>query len=118
MKFFAQAFTLLSIILSTSVSFGDYQGSSFSDVWSEVEEGEYDLPQYKVSFRSLFRGSRDLIARAASRTLSDKSDLLEKFNEGHYPNKLAHPNGICFSGKWKINKKSPYSGYFKKGSEG
>lgn len=47
----------------------------------------------------------------ANRTLNNHTDVLEPFD------KLAHPNGICFKGVWKVDKENIYSGYFKNGSE-
>ena len=84
--------------------------SSFEDVWTQVKSDPYEkLPQVEVSY---FKLSGECgISQSAVRTLNEDADLLEPFE------KLAHPNGICFKGVWKIDVSNPYGGYFKKGSE-
>ncbi|WP_297433864.1 hypothetical protein [Sulfurimonas sp.] len=85
---------------------------SFANVWSQLESDPYiKLPQTEVSYFKLSKDGENIILENAIRTLNDDSDLLEPFE------KLAHPNGICFKGVWKIEKENPYGGYFKKGSE-
>ena len=85
---------------------------SFNDVWNQVSSNPLkELPQNEVSYFKLSRSGENFILKDAQRTLSDHSDLLEPFE------KLAHPNGVCFKGVWKITKDSVYGGYFKKGSE-
>ncbi len=85
---------------------------SFEEVWSVVKSDPYEkLPQTEVSYFKLSNSDEDVILKDASRTLSDHADILEPFE------KLAHPNGICFSGIWKIDTPNIYSGYFKNGSE-
>jgi hypothetical protein len=84
----------------------------FQAVWDEVLSDRLQtLPQDTISYSKLFDGAVDLISRNAERTLSDENDILEPFD------KLAHPNGVCLSGIWKIDTSNPYSGYFKNGSE-
>ena len=108
--------TVLAILMATAICTGaqatNYQGSSFKEVWGQIESDSYvKLPKNKVSFRSLFGFLESKIEQSANRTLSDKSDLLPQFV------KLAHPNGVCLSGTWNITEENPYGGYFKKGSE-
>jgi hypothetical protein len=31
--------------------------------------------------------------------------------------RLLHPNGVCLTGLWEITEETPYSGYFRKGSQ-
>jgi len=84
--------------------------SSFEKVWEQVKSDAYEkLPQLEVSYFKL-SGEKG-IEHSAMRTLNEDADLLEPFE------KLAHPNGICFKGVWKIDTQNPYGGYFKKGSE-
>ena len=88
---------------------GEYM-SSFSDVWEQVNSDAYKtLPQVEVSYFKL-SGEKG-IGHSAMRTLNEDADLLEPFE------KLAHPNGICLKGVWKMDVQNPYSGYFQKGSE-
>ena len=90
-----------------------YNGSSFEEVWSVVEEKPYSyLPEKKVTFSSFFSGFTNLIKKSAKRTVENKSDILPYFD------KLLHKNGTCMAGIWEITKENPYSGYFKKGSKG
>lgn len=89
-----------------------FKSTSFLDIWTEVKSDPYDkLPQKKVSYFKLSNSNKNIIINDAHRTLNDRSDLLKPFE------KLAHPNGICFKGKWKIDKANIYSGYFKNKSE-
>lgn len=90
----------------------DYTGSRFSDVWAAVKSDSYkELPHYSVTLTSFGLALGNRIRQATKRTVSDHSDLLPKFR------KLIRPNGVCFTGTWKIDQENPYSGYFKKGSE-
>ncbi len=91
-----------------------YEGSRFSDVWSVTQEGPYtgELPRYKVTLASFFSGLTSRLEQASLRTLNDKSDVLPSFK------KLLHANGICFAGTWTITEDSPYTGYFRQGSQG
>src|SRR5262249_51413507 len=70
------------------------------------------LPHQAVTLESMFGFLDDKILDASKRTLSDRSDLLPRFR------KLVHPNGICFAGVWTITEETPYTGYFRKGSQG
>ncbi len=89
----------------------EYRGSSAQSVWEIIKEEPYfQLPSDKVGFKSLFDGAISLIERSTFRTLNDQSDIIPYFN------KLAHPNGVCLKGNWKITVENPYSGYFKKDS--
>ena len=105
---------LLSFIsLSAFASPTTYQGSRFSDVWQQITSDVYtQIPNEEVSLGKFFDFGKDLLARAAVRTVTNQSDLLPRFN------KLLHPNGVCLMGIWKIQKASKYSGFFKIGSEG
>jgi len=87
---------------------------SFIEVWKEVLSDPLDLlPQEKVSFFKLYSylEVKSTILQNSQRTLNKKLDILEPFD------KLAHPNGICLKGIWKIDTKNIYSGYFKEGSQ-
>jgi hypothetical protein len=64
------------------------------------------LPHYQMSVRSVFEFGSAGLEKAAKRTISDKSDYLDRLP------KLLHPNGVCVMGKWQIAKDSPYTGAF------
>jgi len=84
---------------------------SFEQVWQVLLYNKYKaLPHYKLSAKALSVDNRDMIFQDAKRTLMSRADILPPFN------KLAHPNGICLKGTWKIDQANIYSGYFKKGS--
>jgi hypothetical protein len=90
-----------------------YQGSRFSEVWNTVKSDAYrTLPHQRVSVTSFFGWLENKLLNASKRTLSDRSDLLPRFQ------KLLHPNGICLTGTWRITEDTPYTGYFATGSEG
>ncbi len=103
-------------LLITSVSMNtlaNYEGSHASDVWSLIKANPYEeLSTTKVNMKRLTKWGKNKLAASANRTLDNKSDVLDYFE------KLVHPNGACLLGKWEINKKNPYSGYFKNGSKG
>ena len=106
---------LLSLIsLNVFASPTAYQGSRFSDVWQQVTSDVYtrQIPRDEVTLGKFFQSGKDLLARAAVRTVNNQNDLLPRFD------KLLHPNGVCLMGTWKITKDNKYSGYFKNGSEG
>jgi hypothetical protein len=87
-----------------------YQGSSFSNVWSQVESDPYALPHYSVTLASFYGFFRNYLLENSRRTLNDFDDLLPRFN------KLLHPNGICLAGTWNITEQNPYTGAFRPGS--
>jgi len=77
---------------------------SFNDVWTQVTSDPYKkLPQNKISLNGMFEN--------AKRTLEERADIIPFFK------KLAHPNGICLKGVWKIDRPNIYSGYFKNSTE-
>lgn len=69
------------------------------------------LPQYEMNMRSIFEYGSSALEKAALRTVSDKSDYLDRLP------KLLHPNGVCVMGQWQIHKDSPYTGAFAAGTE-
>lgn len=69
------------------------------------------LPQYQMNVRSVFEFGSAGLEKAAKRTISDKSDYLDRLP------KLLHPNGVCVMGKWHIAKDSPYTGAFAANTE-
>lgn len=84
--------------------------NSFESVWKQLKSDPYEkLPQREISYFKL--SENEGILKNSVRTMNTRADTLEPFE------KLAHPNGICFKGIWKIDVKNIYSGYFKKGSE-
>jgi hypothetical protein len=87
----------------------EYSGASFNQVRDTVWSDPYpDLP-YHLALGPL---KPITFFNHSSRNLSDRRDLLPRFD------KLIHANGICHSGVWEITKDSPYTGYFATGSKG
>ena len=75
-------------------------------------ESYANLPNYLVD-RSLFGDSgtnpeTNYLLAAAHRTLTSRKDFYE-FPQGQ---KLLQANGICFAGKWIIDRPSPFTGQF------
>jgi len=84
----------------------------YDAVWREIVSDPLEvLPQETTSYSKLFESGVDLISKNAKRTLENRNDIIAPFK------KLAHPNGVCLSGIWKIDTENPFSGQFKKGSE-
>lgn len=105
--------TVVSLLAQSPVLAATYEGSTFHDVWSVVQEGPYSvLPEEKVTVRSFYDGTIDKLQRASSRTLNTRDDVLPHFQ------KLLHRNAICLAGTWNITEETPYTGYFKKDSTG
>jgi hypothetical protein len=103
----------LLLMISSHASAEYYNGSSFNGVWDILTESPYsNLPQKKVTFGSFFSRGVNLLQQSSKRTVSNQNDILPYFN------KLLHPNGVCLSGEWNIQKENEYSGFFKKGSKG
>jgi hypothetical protein len=95
-----------------AVAAAPYTGSSFREVWSQVASDPYaTLPHYQVTLGSFFGFFQDHLLDASRRTLDDHSDVLPPFR------KLLHPNGVCLAGTWNITEETPYTGYFRKGSQ-
>jgi hypothetical protein len=109
-------FALTAALTVFAVARGEdvpYTGSRFADVWNVVSSDAYAvLPHQRVSVTSFFGWFENKLLNASRRTLSDRSDLLPRFQ------KLLHPNGICLAGTWRITEETPYTGYFATGSEG
>jgi hypothetical protein len=65
------------------------------------------LPHYTVSAGQFLKGGVNLLVQSAQRTVApDSLDYYDRIE------KLVHPNGICFTGEWKINQLSKYTGLF------
>jgi hypothetical protein len=92
----------------TDVLFG-YGGSTFAEVKEVAFSGPYrTLPNNPtVGLRTFVQ-----FLNGSARNLVDKRDIRPWYR------KLIHPNGICYTGVWRIDQDSPYTGYFSKGSEG
>ncbi len=87
----------------------EYDGSTFAEVKEVAFSGPYaELPYY----RGLGPTSFLQFLNASARNLQDRRDIRPRFD------KLIHPNGICYTGVWRIDGESPYTGYFAKGSTG
>ncbi len=69
------------------------------------------LPHYDVKAANFFKDGVNLLSQDAARTLSETADFYPRLE------KHLHSNGICFSGNWQITADTPYTGYFKKGSQ-
>ena len=87
----------------------EYRGNTFRNVKEAAFEGEYNELPYHLGL-----GVTNLLQfiNDSSRNMFDRRDI-----RPHY-NKLIHANGVCYAGTWKIDRDSPYTGYFANGSEG
>ena len=106
-----------------------YTGSSFNELVSIIEDQgltpqsqkELDeinvyksksLPQYRVNMNTLINSGSFPLFKRSKATLNERSDYYLRFK------KWVHANGVCATGKWDIDKSSPYSGYFGGGASG
>ncbi|MEM7534105.1 MAG: hypothetical protein AAF639_18125 [Chloroflexota bacterium] len=89
--------------------FFPYDGSTFNEVKAVTFSGPYDeLPRHRgVGLFSMLQFIND-----SRRNMSDRRDIRPYFD------KLIHANGIAFTGVWRIDQETPYTGYFATGSEG
>lgn len=109
---FAQAAGPSSFVDVKQVLLDDAVPVMSPEVGRELEvyrQGE--LPQYEMNVRSIFQYGSAALENAAKRTVSDKSDYLERLP------KLLHPNGVCVLGRWEIDRNSEYSGAFAAGTQ-
>jgi hypothetical protein len=122
MKYLPLSLLLLtssSLFASTSfnevrnIVFGNNQKASTQEIQNEMKAYEQGrLPHYEVtSSKFIVNGVNKLLNRAVS-TLKDKFDYYPRLE------KLVHSNGACFTGVWSITAANPYSGYFKRGTQG
>jgi hypothetical protein len=86
-----------------------YDGATFREVRDVAFDKPYaELPHHK----GLGPGRFVRFFNDSTRNLIDRRDVLPHFD------KLIHANGISYTGVWRIDVDSPYTGYFAKGSEG
>ena len=110
----------------------DYQGSRFSDVKAAIFANPYQkvwgdpneppLPNYKTTNKSVYAGTLPggqppQFKLASIRALDSAADLRWGEDRKGF-RRLLRPNGVCVTGVWEITEDNPYSGYFKKGSQG
>ena len=92
-----------------------YTGSTFREVRDQVFSDPYDtlpeLPLDEIKVTRFFKKFKNLLFRAADRTLKKQGDILPHFD------KLIHSNGIGYSGTWNVTEDNPYTGMFKKGTQ-
>jgi hypothetical protein len=109
-----------------------YRGARFSEVRDAIFANPYQkvwgakdeppLPVYDVTLSSVLVGVLPFgkphqFLAAARRTVDSHADLRWGADRKGY-RRLLHPNGICLTGRWEITEETPYSGYFKRGSNG
>lgn len=88
----------------------EYDGSTFNEVKEVAYSGPY--PEPLPVHAGLRPGKLVEFFNHSTRNLIDRRDVLPYFE------KLIHTNGICFTGTWRIDTKTPYTGYFAQGAEG
>jgi len=108
-----------------------YNGSLFSQVRNAIfanpyekvwgSAGESAIPIYKVTLanligKALFFNRNSPLQKAADRTVDSNADL-RWGEDGKGFHRLLHTNGVCLTGLWEITEDTPYSGYFKNGSQ-
>lgn len=93
----------------TEADLREYAGSTFNEIREVLVRSPYDdLPLYpSVELSTLLQ-----LFNASARNLHDRRDIRPYFN------KLIHTHGICYFGVWSIDRETPYTGYFAKGSKG
>ncbi|MBA3421365.1 MAG: hypothetical protein H0U12_05655 [Thermoleophilaceae bacterium] len=85
-----------------------YEGSTFNEVKAVAFSGSYAELPHRQGLRP---GRFVRFFNDSARSLIDRRDVLPRFD------KLIHANGICYTGIWRIDQDSPYTGYFASGSE-
>lgn len=119
---FLSLFMLMALSAQASAegSFAQVQAVLFElpqTAGSSIEQQEVavyaagQLPQYPVSASNMLVGGVNLLRRDAVRTLRERADVYPRLE------KLVHANGICFSGRWQIDRATSYTGYFQQGAQ-
>ncbi len=92
----------------------EYDGSTFHEVEEVALGGAYPVSEGLPLHSGLGAAPSTFLRflNDSSRNMHDHRDIRPRFN------KLIHSNGISFSGTWRITEDSPYTGHFRKGSEG
>ena len=110
------AFLLPLMAILSTLAFAAERGSRYSDIIKVLWSDPYtELPRHAVNqaaFGPQGESPDNRLRLAAIRTLSIDDDLLNF--PGH--RKLIQPNGICFRGKFQVNRDSPYTGLLAPGS--
>lgn len=92
----------------------EYKGSIYKQLKTVVWETPYNkLPTYKLDKSRINSGEFE---KNSARTIDTHFDLNETDQV-----KIVHPNGVCVTGLWSINRENqanPYSGYFSNGKQG
>ncbi|MFP3939394.1 MAG: hypothetical protein ACLF0P_03725 [Thermoanaerobaculia bacterium] len=87
----------------------EYDGGTYREVKEAAFAGPYDGLPYHLGIRP---GTILQFLNDSARNMHDRRDIRP------YYDKLIHANGVCFAGRWRIDRPSPYTGYFATGSEG
>jgi hypothetical protein len=108
-----------------------YRGARYRDVVDAIfanpyqrvwgGPGEPPLPVYPVTLAGVLAGALPFgrghaFAQASARAVDSAADLRWGPDRRGY-HRLLHPNGVCLTGRWRITDETPYSGYFRRGSE-
>lgn len=115
----------LNLLCASLTSYADSSFNEVRDVIftppshavNAIEEQEIivyqngQLPHYEVKTANFIKDGLNLLKQDAARTLSETADFYPRLE------KHLHSNGICFTGNWQITADTPYTGYFKKGSQ-
>jgi hypothetical protein len=107
--FLVRAMQVLPVRRSWDTERHDYRGTTYRYVKDATWSGPYaELPRHK----GLGLDTMGQLFADAARNMHDKRDI-----RPHY-DKLVHSHGVAYAGIWKIDRESPYTGFFKNGSEG
>jgi len=84
-------------------------GVSINQMWSKLKQKPYkSLPKRIMTFSDVVK----FLPELSKNVVNKNSDFRE------IETRVIHANGICLLGEWKIQKETPYSGYFKNNSRG
>ncbi len=111
--FFVLLVLHLVLLKAASASINTLATSAQKDVFDTVKSSVFSdpypyLPQYKVTRDNFDSNDENVLLKHAKRTLLSHANFIDLGTE----HKLLQANGICFSGTWKINRHSPYSGLY------
>ena len=108
-----------------------FQGSRFSEVRDAIFANPYyedgwtkdgQLPVHKVTLGHALKGILPFgpkwgFVLAARRAVDSHADL--RWGQGGKGfRRILHTNAVCLTGTWEITEETPYTGYFKQGSQG
>lgn len=90
-----------------------YDGSNHNQLVQLIHQDPYTtLPLEEVSWERFFEGGVNVFHASVETLFSNDHD-----HHPHY-NRLLHPSGVCFTGRWSVDQDAGFDGMFSAGAQG